>query len=143
MDATSTPSRQQLAFPLGDPIPMRPVGANQNDTISPLSKQRKWSNRIENNDDILEATCYVENVNLKEPKGNEKEKDRKLTIPEEADKSWVSYLKMSNSIISDTFSGQFQSTIECLTCKNRSSSFDPYFDICVPIPDSENAEQRL
>ena len=51
-------------------------------------KQRKCDT-IES---VLEATSNIE-------KDNEKEKDRKLTIFEEADKSWESYLQMSNSII--------------------------------------------
>ena len=132
-DTMSTPSRPQFTSPLVDPV--RPMGSSQSDSISPLSKQRNRSNSVDNGDKLKEVSSNLANMSVDDSK--DKEKVKKLTIPEEADNSWNSYLRMSNSIISDIFSGQFQSTIECLTCNNRSSSFDPYFDICLPIPNSE------
>ena len=37
----------------------------------------------------------------------------------ESRKAWNQYLKMNDSIITDIFGGQLQSTITCLTCHNK------------------------
>ena len=37
----------------------------------------------------------------------------------EAEKAWLGYLKMNESVVTDIFAGQLQSTIECLTCRSR------------------------
>jgi len=56
------------------------------------------------------------------------------SVSESAHKSWAQYMQNASSIISDIFSGQFQSTIECLTCGAKSNCFDPFIDISLPIP---------
>jgi ubiquitin C-terminal hydrolase len=33
--------------------------------------------------------------------------------------SWKTYLKFNDSIITDIFAGQLQSTVECLTCHEK------------------------
>lgn len=47
--------------------------------------------------------------------------------------AWKRYLKLNDSVITDIFAGQLQSTIECLTCHHRSSTYDPFLDLAVPI----------
>jgi ubiquitin C-terminal hydrolase len=37
----------------------------------------------------------------------------------EAALAWSKYLKLNDSVITDIFAGQLQSTIECLTCHHR------------------------
>jgi hypothetical protein len=37
----------------------------------------------------------------------------------ESKKAWQSYLNLNDSVVTDVFAGQLQSTIECLTCKSR------------------------
>ena len=37
----------------------------------------------------------------------------------ESRKAWNQYLKLNDSIITDIFGGQLQSTITCLTCHNK------------------------
>ena len=37
----------------------------------------------------------------------------------EADVAWSKYLKMNDSVVTDIFAGQLQSTIECLTCHHK------------------------
>ena len=54
----------------------------------------------------------------------------------ESDKAWENYLQRNNSIITDLFGGQLQSSIECLTCHHRSLCFDPFLDLSVPIVSS-------
>jgi ubiquitin carboxyl-terminal hydrolase 2/21 len=51
-----------------------------------------------------------------------------------ADEMWKQHLVNNNSFITDLFAGQLQSCVECLTCGNKSSSFDPFMDLSVPIP---------
>lgn len=46
-------------------------------------------------------------------------KQEVLSVHEAADAAWRSYLKSNDSIITDIFGGQLQSTIECLTCHHR------------------------
>lgn len=48
--------------------------------------------------------------------------------------SWNCYLSQNDSIITDLFSGQLQSTVECLVCHHKSFCFDPFLDLSVPIP---------
>ena len=58
-------------------------------------------------------------------------------VGELADTAWAQYLRKNDSIITDLFAGQLQSTIECQTCFKRSMCFDPFLDLSVPIPKSE------
>lgn len=57
-----------------------------------------------------------------------------LNIAEIANKAWSCYLNSNDSVVTDLFAGQLQSTIECVKCKNRSWCFDPFLDLSVPIP---------
>ena len=61
---------------------------------------------VENND----VTDVIDNRSLEESR---------LTAIEGSKVAWASYLDFNSSIITDIFAGQLQSTIECLTCKNR------------------------
>eukprot|EP00602_Paraphysomonas_sp_CaronLab_P003006 CAMPEP_0185032642 /NCGR_PEP_ID=MMETSP1103-20130426/20883_1 /TAXON_ID=36769 /ORGANISM="Paraphysomonas bandaiensis, Strain Caron Lab Isolate" /LENGTH=664 /DNA_ID=CAMNT_0027568615 /DNA_START=114 /DNA_END=2105 /DNA_ORIENTATION=+ len=56
--------------------------------------------------------------------------------------AWESYLKHNDSIITDIFGGQLQSSIECLTCHHRSLCFDPFLDLSVPIAQGAESEGR-
>eukprot|EP01032_Pedospumella_encystans_P029593 gene29593-33414_t len=58
---------------------------------------------------------------------------RLLNSEKEARLAWSKYLKLNDSVITDLFAGQLQSTIECMTCHHRSSSYDPFLDLSVPI----------
>jgi len=62
-------------------------------------------------------------------------------VIKESSLSWNNFMKKNNSIITDIFGGQLQSTIECLTCHHRSHCFDPFLDLSVPIelPTVENS----
>jgi len=83
-------------------------------------------NDIENN--LPEATTDVAT-----PATSEANK-----VSESAQKAWEAYYKTSSSIIADLFSGQLQSRIECCTCKNSSSCFDPFMELSLPIPESKS-----
>lgn len=51
-----------------------------------------------------------------------------------ADRWWANYTARNDSIVTDCFSGQLQSSLVCLTCKKSSEAFDPFMDLSLPIP---------
>lgn len=66
------------------------------------------------------------------------------TAIKESEKAWTAYLAKNDSIITDIFGGQLQSSIECLTCHHRSLCFDPFLDLSIPIVSSgqEGSDSR-
>ncbi|XP_046829167.1 uncharacterized protein LOC124428759 isoform X1 [Vespa crabro] len=52
----------------------------------------------------------------------------------EADKHWAKHLRCNNSIIVDTFQGQFKSTVICAVCKHVSVTYEPFMYLSVPLP---------
>lgn len=63
-----------------------------------------------------------------------------LDCAAQADKSWQDYVRKNDSIITDIFAGQLQSTVECLFCNHKSYTFDPFLDLSVPVP---SASKRI
>jgi ubiquitin C-terminal hydrolase len=57
-----------------------------------------------------------------------------MSSSEEASKAWANYLRHNDSVVTDIFAGQMQSTVECLTCGHKSKSYDPFLDLSVPVP---------
>mgnify|MGYP003386019446 CR=1 FL=1 len=57
-----------------------------------------------------------------------------LSRSELANQAWEQYVNRNNSVISDIFAGQLQSTVTCTECNHESYSFDPFLDLSVPIP---------
>lgn len=53
---------------------------------------------------------------------------------EKAQESWQRYLRMDNSKIVDHFVGQLKSTLKCTHCGHCSVTFDPFWDLSLPIP---------
>jgi ubiquitin C-terminal hydrolase len=45
--------------------------------------------------------------------------DLSIAAEKEARLAWDKYLQLNDSIITDLFAGQLQSTIKCLTCNHR------------------------
>ncbi|KAJ1408048.1 hypothetical protein B484DRAFT_456427 [Ochromonadaceae sp. CCMP2298] len=66
---------------------------------------------------------------------------RVLLAQKESTEQWVRYLRLNDSVITDMFAGQLQSTVECLTCGHRSSTYDPFLDLSVPIYRDSDANQ--
>jgi ubiquitin carboxyl-terminal hydrolase 2/21 len=50
-----------------------------------------------------------------------------------AEYSWRKYLSFESSPISDLFMGQLKSTLVCEKCKQRSVTFDPFWDLSLPM----------
>lgn len=47
---------------------------------------------------------------------------------------WDWYSKTENSVIKDLFVGQLKSTLKCTVCDNASVTFDPFWDLSLPLP---------
>lgn len=53
---------------------------------------------------------------------------------EKAKEAWQRYKSREKSHISELFVGQLKSTLECSTCGFKSVTFDPFWDLSLPIP---------
>ncbi|XP_023243945.1 ubiquitin carboxyl-terminal hydrolase 2-like [Centruroides sculpturatus] len=62
--------------------------------------------------------------------------DDHLTESQKASESWRKYLKTDNSKIVDIFVGQLKSTLKCCHCGHTSVTFDPFWDLSIPISKS-------
>lgn len=59
-----------------------------------------------------------------------------------ASQSWKRYLRADDSKIVDLFVGQLKSTLKCTTCGHCSVTFDPFWDLSLPIP-SKTGQVKL
>nr|CAX73508.1 Ubiquitin carboxyl-terminal hydrolase 2 [Schistosoma japonicum] len=66
------------------------------------------------------------------------EAEDRLPDNEKANLYWRRYLSMDNSEIVDLFVGQLMSTLECADCSFKSTTFDPFWDLSLPIPKKPN-----
>ncbi|KAJ8984027.1 hypothetical protein NQ317_012251 [Molorchus minor] len=85
-------------------------------------------------EDVNRVTC--------KPKPIITEIDEKLSDVEKAEESWTRYLRMDNSKIVDHFVGQLKSTLKCTYCGHCSVTFDPFWDLSLPIP-QRTGQMRL
>ncbi|XP_071440759.1 ubiquitin carboxyl-terminal hydrolase 2-like isoform X2 [Hetaerina americana] len=60
--------------------------------------------------------------------------DPSLSDNQKAMEAWKRYLRMDNSKIVDIFVGQLKSTLRCTVCGHCSVTFDPFWDLSLPIP---------
>ncbi|XP_033100991.1 uncharacterized protein LOC117104308 [Anneissia japonica] len=52
----------------------------------------------------------------------------------EANREWAKYLKHNQSVITETFQGQFKSTVVCNVCNHVSVTYEPFMYLSVPLP---------
>ncbi|XP_028130005.1 ubiquitin carboxyl-terminal hydrolase Usp2 isoform X1 [Diabrotica virgifera virgifera] len=83
---------------------------------------------------LLEGLHEDVNRVQEKPKPILTEIDEKLSDNEKAQESWTRYLRMDNSRIVDHFVGQLKSTLKCTHCGHCSVTFDPFWDLSLPIP---------
>uniref|UniRef100_A0A8D8B9X6 ubiquitinyl hydrolase 1 n=1 Tax=Culex pipiens TaxID=7175 RepID=A0A8D8B9X6_CULPI len=55
---------------------------------------------------------------------------------------WDWYSRVENSMIKDLFVGMLRSTLRCSACNNASVTFDPFWDLSLPLP-STNSRGKL
>lgn len=53
---------------------------------------------------------------------------------------WERYLSREKSMIQDLFVGQLKSTLTCTVCEHRSVTYDPFWDLSLPIPSRTKTE---
>ncbi|KAG8226364.1 hypothetical protein J437_LFUL007721 [Ladona fulva] len=70
------------------------------------------------------------------------EVDPSLSDNQKAMEAWKRYLRLDNSKIVDIFVGQLKSTLKCTVCGHCSVTFDPFWDLSLPIP-SRTGQVRL
>ncbi|XP_037025930.1 ubiquitin carboxyl-terminal hydrolase Usp2 isoform X3 [Bradysia coprophila] len=73
-------------------------------------------------------------------KGGTLEIDDNLSDNKKADLTWEWYTKVENSMIKDLFVGQLKSSLKCTQCGNTSVTFDPFWDLSVPLPSSSKCK---
>ncbi|XP_055684046.1 ubiquitin carboxyl-terminal hydrolase Usp2 isoform X2 [Lutzomyia longipalpis] len=61
-----------------------------------------------------------------------------LNDTRKADLMWEWYCKTEKSMIKDLFVGQLRSTLKCTVCGNTSVTFDPFWDLSLPLPASSS-----
>lgn len=83
----------------------------------------------------------VNRVTLK-PKPILTEIDDNLSDSAKATEAWSRYLRMEDSRIGDIFMGQLKSTLRCTHCQHDSVTFDPFWDLSLPIP-SRTSNHKL
>ncbi|XP_032780533.2 ubiquitin carboxyl-terminal hydrolase 21 [Daphnia magna] len=66
-----------------------------------------------------------------------------LSDSEKAMESWKRYLRRDDSKIVDLFVGQLKSTLQCTVCGHCSVTFDPFWDLSLPIPPSSKSSVKL
>ena len=57
-----------------------------------------------------------------------------MSEPDKCDMWWDNYEQRNDSSIKDIFCGQLRSYVTCRTCKHRSSAYDPFWDLSLPLP---------
>ena len=60
--------------------------------------------------------------------------DDKLNDDQKAMESWKRFLESDNSKFVDLFVGQLKSTLQCTECGHASATFDPFWDLSLPMP---------
>ncbi|KAI8912565.1 hypothetical protein EDD86DRAFT_188159 [Gorgonomyces haynaldii] len=137
----------QVARSFGDLV----KEATSNGVLSPHMFKRHMQQRatqFEGNDQHdaqeflrLLVDCLHSDLNLVDtiPKFNYSDKDfDALSHQDRALVSWNRYLRYENSVIFSIFGGQLESTITCQHCYNRSTTFEVFWDLSVPLPQKQN-----
>uniref|UniRef100_A0A1B6F536 Ubiquitin carboxyl-terminal hydrolase n=1 Tax=Cuerna arida TaxID=1464854 RepID=A0A1B6F536_9HEMI len=69
--------------------------------------------------------------------------DDDLSDSVKAVETWKRYLRFDNSKIVDTFGGLLKSTLECTHCGHCSTTFEPFWDLSLPIPHTSRTGKLL
>ncbi|KAH7853616.1 hypothetical protein Vadar_004756 [Vaccinium darrowii] len=61
----------------------------------------------------------------------------------ESNKHWLNHLSCNTSIIVDLFHGQCQSKLVCPVCETKSSTFERFQDLSLPLPPTESESDTI
>ncbi|XP_023328080.1 ubiquitin carboxyl-terminal hydrolase 2 isoform X5 [Eurytemora carolleeae] len=75
----------------------------------------------------------VNRVTVK-PQSIHTEIDSNLSVEEQGMEAWKRYLRRDDSKLVDIFVGQLKSTLRCSSCDYESVTFEPFWDLSLPIP---------
>ncbi|KAF0295613.1 Ubiquitin carboxyl-terminal hydrolase 2 [Amphibalanus amphitrite] len=68
--------------------------------------------------------------------------DDSLSASQKSMEAWKRFLRLENSKFVDLFVGQLKATLRCTVCGHASVTFDPFWDLSLPIP-SRSGQVRL
>lgn len=91
---------------------------------------------------LLEGLHEDVNRVTAKPKPITEDIDDELDDNQKAMESWKRYLRYDDSKIVDMFVGQLNSCLQCSVCGHCSVTFDPFWDLSLPIP-SKSGQVRL
>ncbi|XP_066961915.1 ubiquitin carboxyl-terminal hydrolase 2-like isoform X1 [Macrobrachium rosenbergii] len=91
---------------------------------------------------LLEGLHEDVNRVILKPKPITEDIDDELDDNQKAMESWKRYLRYDDSKIVDMFVGQLKSCLQCSVCGHCSVTFDPFWDLSLPIP-SKSGQVRL
>ncbi|XP_050712880.1 ubiquitin carboxyl-terminal hydrolase 2-like isoform X2 [Eriocheir sinensis] len=91
---------------------------------------------------LLEGLHEDVNRVTAKPKPITEDIDDDLGDNQKAMESWKRYLRYDDSKIVDMFVGQLKSSLQCSVCGHCSVTFDPFWDLSLPIP-SKSGQVRL
>ncbi|XP_054714198.1 ubiquitin carboxyl-terminal hydrolase 2-like isoform X2 [Uloborus diversus] len=110
--------------------------------ISPYQLRRevqRYASRFcgDNQQDAQEFLRYLlqglhDDINRVKYKNNTRRQNFKAS---DESSSWRSYRECDDSLIVDLFAGQLKSTLKCTVCNNESITYDPFWDLSLPIPE--------
>ncbi|XP_054482015.1 ubiquitin carboxyl-terminal hydrolase 2-like [Anoplopoma fimbria] len=66
-----------------------------------------------------------------------------LTDDEKGKRMWNMYLEREDSKVVDLFVGQLKSSVTCTVCGFRSTVFDPFWDLSIPVAQKSSGEVSL
>uniref|UniRef100_A0A1A8FYH5 Ubiquitin carboxyl-terminal hydrolase n=3 Tax=Nothobranchius korthausae TaxID=1143690 RepID=A0A1A8FYH5_9TELE len=66
-----------------------------------------------------------------------------LSDDEKSRRMWNMYLERENSKVVDLFVGQLKSSLTCTVCGFRSTVFDPFWDLSIPVAQKSSGEVTL
>ncbi|XP_060532996.1 ubiquitin carboxyl-terminal hydrolase 2-like isoform X2 [Cylas formicarius] len=92
---------------------------------------------------LLEGLHEDVNKVTTKPRPPQKDIDDSLPDAEKAAEAWKRYLRVDNSFIVDVFVGQLKSTLKCTHCGHCSVTFDPFWDLSLPLPSSRPAGNTI
>ncbi|KAM7373952.1 hypothetical protein PAMP_006636 [Pampus punctatissimus] len=68
---------------------------------------------------------------------------KRIRDDEKSKRMWHMYLEREDSKVVDLFVGQLKSSLTCTVCGFRSTVFDPFWDLSIPIPQKSSGEVTL